>query len=115
MSRLDDQTERYRGPGRLTVVTAPAEIGVTTAYRLQRVLLAAAACGYDIVVVDLTRSRRCGCAGRGVLVRARQRARVTGGELRLLLSAEGAVPRLFALTDLDRAIPVFASVASASA
>jgi hypothetical protein len=44
----------------LPVVTAPAEIDVTTAEKLQMVLAGAAANGHAVIVVDLTGTLRLG-------------------------------------------------------
>jgi anti-sigma B factor antagonist len=92
------------------VVTAPAEIDVTTAGQLRMMLLRAAARGHAMVVVDLTRTRFCDSAGLSMLVRAHRRAVADGGELRAVIPGGGAVARVFALTCLDRVIPVFASL-----
>jgi anti-sigma B factor antagonist len=97
------------------VVTAPAEIDVTTAGQLRMVLLRAAARGHAMVVADLTRTRFCDSAGLSVLVRAHRQAVADGGELRVVIPGRGAVARVFALTCLDRVIPVFASLDEALA
>ncbi len=89
------------------VVTAPAEIDLTTADQLRLVLLEAAAHGYTTVVVDMTRTRFCDSAGLSVLARAHKRALEEGGELRLVMPAGGAVFRIFTLTRLHRFIPRF--------
>jgi anti-sigma B factor antagonist len=99
----------------LPVVTAPADIDATAAEQLRVVLLRATARSPAAVVVDLTRTRFCDSAGLTVLVRAHRRAVADGGELRLILPAGGAVPRIFAITRLDRVIPVFGSLDEALA
>lgn len=95
------------------VVTAPAEIDVITAGQLRTVLLRAAARSPATIVVDMARTRFCDSAGLTVLVRAHRRAVTEGGELRLVLPAGGAVSRIFAITCLDRVIPVFGSLEKA--
>ena len=97
------------------VVRAPAEIDVTTAGQLRVVLLRAAARRPATIVVDMARTRFCDSAGLTVLVQAHQRAAADGGELRLVLPAGGAVSRIFAVTRLDRVIPVFGSLDEALA
>ena len=99
----------------LPVVTAPAEIEVATAEHLRIVLLRAAARRPAAIVVDMTRTRFCDSAGLAVLVRAHRRAVAGGGELRLILPADGAVSRIFTITSLDRVIPVFGSLDEALA
>jgi anti-sigma B factor antagonist len=97
------------------VVTAPAEIDLTTADQLRTVLLDTAARGHATVVVDLTGTRFCDSCGLRTLLRAHQLARADGGELRLVTPADGIVPRIFPLTSLDSLIPCFASLKEALA
>ena len=96
--------------GRVPVLEAPAEIDITTADELRAVLLATAALGYVTVVVDLTVTRFCDCCGLHALLRAHQLAQADGGELRLVIPADGLVPRILVLTCLDCSIPCFASL-----
>jgi anti-sigma B factor antagonist len=95
------------------VVTAPAEIDVTTADQLRLALLEAAARGHTTIVVDMTRTEFCDSSGLGVLIRAHKRALEEGGELRLVIPAGGAVARIFTLTSLHRFIPRFGSLPEA--
>ncbi len=95
------------------VVTAPAEIDVTTADQLRQVLLEAASRGHTTIVVDMTRTEFCDSSGLGVLIRAHKRALEEGGELRLVIPAHGAVFRIFTLTSLHRFIPRFDSLPEA--
>jgi anti-anti-sigma factor len=101
--------------GGVPVVTAPAEIDVTSSDQLRGVLLDTAARGQAIVVVDLTLTRFCDCCGLHTLLRAHKLARADGGELRLVIPADGLVPRILAQTCLDRLIPCFASLEDALA
>jgi anti-anti-sigma factor len=103
------------------VVTAPEEIDITNAAGLRASLLEAAgleaglaAGGHPAFVVDLTRTRFCDSAGIQVLVEAHKRARAAGGQV-LLATSGAAVPRIFALTGIDRVIPSFASLDEALA
>jgi anti-sigma B factor antagonist len=97
------------------VVTAPAEIDVTTADQLRMVLLEAAAGGRTTVVVDMARTEFCDSCGLHTLLRASQQAVAAGGELRLVIPADRAVPRIFTVTCLDRLVPCFASLEEALA
>jgi anti-anti-sigma factor len=104
------------------VVTAPEEIDITNAARLRASLLEAAlveaapveVAGHPAFVVDLTRTRFCDSAGIQVLVEAHRRAQAAGGQV-LLATSGAAVPRIFALTGIDRVIPSFASLDEALA
>jgi anti-sigma B factor antagonist len=95
--------------GGVPVVAAPAEIDITNADRLRAALLQAAAYGTETVVVDMTQTRFCDCAGLHTLVAAHQRARDDSGELRLVMSAP-AVLRIFAIAGIDQVIPRFTSL-----
>jgi anti-sigma B factor antagonist len=96
--------------GGVPVVTAPAEIDVTTAGQLRAMLAAWAARGHTTVVVDMTGTQFCDSAGLGVLVRAHNWALAEGGELRLVIPASAMVLRIFAITGLDQVIPNFADL-----
>lgn len=95
------------------VIAAPAEVDVTTADQLRLVLLQAGALGHTTIVVDMTRTGFCDSAGLHVLARAHKRALEEGGELRLVMPADGAVFRVFTLTSLYRFIPRFGSLQEA--
>ena len=97
----------------VAVVTAPAEVDVTTAEQLRAVLLEAAAQGQATLVVDMTRTQFCDSSGFGVLVQAHLEARKAGGGLRLVFPTDGVVFRIFALTSLYRLIPRFGSLPEA--
>jgi anti-sigma B factor antagonist len=97
------------------VVAAPAEIDITTVEQLRAALLEATESGDRTVVVDLTRTLFCDSSGIHTLVRAHKRAVAEGGEVRLVIPSDGAVPRIIKLTCLDRFIPCFCSLAEATA
>jgi anti-sigma B factor antagonist len=88
------------------VVAAPEEIDASNADWLRAVLLDAACRGHGTFVVDMTRTRICAAAGLSVLVRAHKRALAEDGGLRLVIPA-AALLRIFAVTGLDRLIPIF--------
>ena len=95
------------------VVAAPAEIDITTAEQLQAVLVATAGAGRPAVVVDMTRTVFCDSSGLHTLLRAHKRAMADGGEVRLVVPADGAVPRIMNLTGLNCCIRCFSSLAEA--
>ena len=99
----------------VAVVSAPAEIDVTTAEQLRTVLFDAGRRGHATVVVDMTRTRFCDSAGLAVLAGAHRRALAQGGGLRLVLPAGGAVARVLSFTGLDGFIPGFGSLEQALA
>ena len=101
--------------GGVPVVTAPAEIDITTAGQLRAMLAGWATRGHAMLVVDLTGTQFCDSSGLTVLVRAHKQAVAGGGGLRLVLPASGAMVRVFTLTGLDHVIPHFASLEQALA
>lgn len=97
------------------VVATPAEIDITTAPQLRAALLQATRDGHPVVVVDMTGTSFCDSAGIQSLTAACRRARSEGNELRLVLPASGTVPRVFALTGVDRYLSCFAAMEEALA
>jgi anti-sigma B factor antagonist len=110
---MRDISYRTEVIGGVPVVTAPAEIDIATADELRMVLLGAAADGHTVVVVDMTGTRFCDSAGLSVLAGAHRRAVAEGGELRLVIPADGSVVRVLTLTGLGRVIPSFGSLEEA--
>ena len=104
---MPDGSYFFQMVGGVPVVTAPAEIDVTTAGQLRAMLAEWASRGHTTVVVDMTGTQFCDSGGLTVLVRAHKRAQTDGGELRVVLPASGTLPRIFTLTGLDQWIPNF--------
>ena len=96
------------------VVAAPEEIDITNAEALRSALLKAAANGNGTLVVDMTRTRFCDCAGLHALTGAHKRAQAEGRQVRLAVTGR-QVRRIIALTALDRLIPVYPSLDQALA
>lgn len=97
------------------VVAAAAEIDTTAVEQLRAVLLDSAARGHTTIVVDMTGTVCCDSSGLHTLLRAHKRAVAEGGELRLVVPSEGAVPRTLNLTGLDLFFPCFSSLAESMA
>jgi len=112
---MPDTRYPFQMAGGVPVVTAPAEIDLTNAGRLQAILAEWHARGHATVAVDLTGTRFCDSAGLRVLVRAHQRAVGDGGGLRLVIPADGPVAQIFTVTGLAGVIPRFASLDQALA
>jgi anti-sigma B factor antagonist len=96
------------------VVTAPEEIDIINVGQFRQALLASAACGAAITVVDLTRTRFCDSAGLHALVAAYKRARAAGRELRLVIPG-ASVLRVFAISGLDRVMACYGELGQALA
>ncbi len=102
--------------GGVPVLTAPAEIDITTSGELRAVLSRWRRRGYATVVVDLAGTVFCDLAGLRELALAHKRAQADGGGLRLVTPPAGGVfSRIFTLTGLDSAVPHFATVEQALA
>jgi anti-anti-sigma factor len=80
--------------GGTLVVAAPAEVDITSAAELHAVLLDAISRRPPTVVLDMTRTRFCDSAAVNAMLRAHMRARIEGGELHLVVPADGPVPHM---------------------
>jgi anti-anti-sigma factor len=96
------------------VVAAPQEVDITNAGLLRAALLRAAARPGATLVVDMTRTRFCDCAGLHALHGAHKRAQAEGRQVRLAVTG-AQVRRILALTALDRLIAVYTSLDQALA
>src|SRR6202042_1745729 len=90
----------------------PAEIDIANAEDIRDALLAVLNQGITTLIVDLTPTTFCACAGASAFARAQQRARAGGGQVRLVARAP-IVHRLLTLTGIDRLMPVFESLSAA--
>ena len=100
------------GAAGVPVVTAPEELDITNAPRLEPALAEAAAKGHGSFVVDMSQTRFCDSAGLHVLLAAHKRARADGGGLVLAIGGK-AVLHLFEITGAVSAVPCFASLEEA--
>jgi anti-sigma B factor antagonist len=112
MASLENFPVRWLG--RQAVVTLPAEIDISNADAITDLLLAVLNQDVSVLVADMTGTTFCACAGVNSLTRARLRARDNRTQLRVAAGAP-IVSRIFALTGLDRAIPIFGTVPAALA
>ena len=91
------------------VVITPDEIDITNAAALRAALLHAAARPGPALVVDMTRTRFCDCAGLHSLIAAHKRAQAEGRQVRLVITG-AQVRRILTLTALDRLIPIYTTL-----
>ncbi len=96
------------------IVIAPQEIDITNADQLRTALLHAAGRPGAALIVDMTRTRFCDCAGLHALIGAHKRAQAEGRQVRLTVTG-AQVRRILALTAMDRLIPVCTSLDQALA
>jgi anti-sigma B factor antagonist len=105
---MDGQEGRLEWP----VVIFPAEIDMINAGSIGEELRSAFEAGARTVVADLTQTTFCDSSGVHMLARAHKQAAGLNIELRLAVPSR-AVLRLFALTGLDRLLPIYPSIGSA--
>jgi anti-sigma B factor antagonist len=98
----------------VAVVTMPDEIDIANAAEVRDTLLAVLNQGVTILIVDMTQTTFCACAGASAFGRAHLRAQASAGQVRLVARAP-IVRRLLAITGMDRLMPVFDSLSAALA
>lgn len=96
--------------GSASVVTAPPELDTENAEWFRKVLLDALNHGNGTVVVSMASTHFCDSAGVSALAWAHGHVVAQDAKLVLVIPAEGAVLRVFALAGLDRLIPIFADL-----
>jgi anti-anti-sigma factor len=96
----------------VAVVTMPDEIDIVNAEDIRDTLLAVLNQGITTLIIDLTGTSFCACAGASAFARAQLRAGASGGQVRLVTRTP-IVLRLLALTGVDRLMPVFDSLGAA--
>jgi anti-sigma B factor antagonist len=97
----------------LTVVTTPDEIDITNAGLFREALLAAAARGLPVVVIDMTGTEFCDSTGLNVLVRALRQAEQANTELLLVVRAS-ALHRMLTVSGVAELFRTYASLAEAA-
>jgi anti-sigma B factor antagonist len=110
MASLDNFPVRWIG--RQAIVTLPREIDISNADAVTDLLLAVLNQNALVLVADMTATSFCACAGVNALARAHVRADANRTQLRVAARA-AIVRRIFALTGLDRLLPVFDTVPAA--
>jgi anti-sigma B factor antagonist len=103
-----------RWAGRRAVVALPAHMDMSNAGRVGEELLSVIDRGATGLIADMTATLWCDHAGAGAVVRAFQRAVISGTELRLVVTAP-AVSRVLGLSGVDRLVPIHPSLEAATA
>jgi anti-sigma B factor antagonist len=107
-------TYPVRWTGRLAVVTLPEHIDVSNAGQIREELLSVINRGAAVLIADMTATLSCDHAGADAVVRAYQRAVVSGTQLRLVVTAP-IVRRVLGVNGLDRLISIYPSLEAAIA
>jgi anti-anti-sigma factor len=95
-----------------TTISLPAEIDIANADQVRADLLAALDQGCPTIVVDMSRTSFCDCAGVRALLCAAGRAPRAGVEIRVVARAS-PVLRTFELTGVQLALHVYRTAADA--
>jgi anti-sigma B factor antagonist len=96
---------------RTVIVALPEQIDVTNAAGVAEQLTSAVSC-HPAVLIDMTATRFCDCAGARAIMRAYTHATESGAQLRLVVTTE-PVRRIFSLIGVDRLLEVYPSVEAA--
>lgn len=99
--------------GRCAVITMPSEVDTSNGDQIRSDLLTAIDQGAAPLIVDLSTTTFCDSAGVKAVVSAYRRAVTKGTNVRLVISSP-MVRRVFALTEADRLVSVYPTLADAS-
>ena len=103
-----------RWAGRQAVVTLPEHIGAANAGQIREELLSVISRGAETVIADMSATISCDHEGANAVVRACQRAVISGAELRLVVAAR-MTWRMLSLSGLDGLVSVYPSLETAVA
>ena len=103
-----------RWMGQQAVVALPEHIDGSNAGQIREELLSVINRGAAALIADMTATLSCDQSGADAVMRAYQRARASGTQLRLVVTAQ-IVRRVLGLNGLDRLIPVYPSLEAATA
>jgi anti-sigma B factor antagonist len=95
------------------VVSLPAEIDIANAANVRDDLVEAMTDGMRAIVVDMSSTVFCDCAGVGALLAAAKHASQAGSEFRIVATTPSVV-RIFELTGVLSALPVYPSISAAT-
>jgi anti-anti-sigma factor len=100
--------------GRQAVIALPEYIDVSNAGAIREELLSVINRGASALIADLAATISCDHAGADALVRAHQRAVISGTELRIVVTAQ-IVRQALSLNGLDRLVSIYPSLEAATA
>ena len=103
-----------RWAGKQAVMTLPEDIGVSNAGQIREQLLSVINRGAAVLIADMTATVSCDYAGGEAVIRAYQRAVISGTDLRLVVTAQ-IVRRVLSYNGLDRLVSTYPSLEAAQA
>jgi anti-anti-sigma factor len=102
-----------RWTGRQAVVMFPEHVDASNAGQIREELLGVVNRGAAVLIADMSATVSCDDGGADALVRAYQRAKVNGTQLRVVVAAP-VVRRLLEVSGLDRLISVYPDLEAAA-
>ncbi len=103
-----------RWAGKQAIVTLPEDIDVSNAGQIREQLLSVINRGAAVLVADMTATVSCDYVGGEAVIRAYQRAVISGTDLRLVVTAQ-IVRRVLSYNGLDRLVSIYPSLEAAQA
>ena len=103
-----------RWAGKQAVVTLPEDIDVSNAGQIREQLLSVINRGAAVLIADMTATVSCDYAGGEAVIRAYQRAVISGTDLRLVVTAK-IVRQVLSCNGLDRFVSIYPSLEAAQA
>jgi len=103
-----------RWAGTEAVVTLPEDIDLSNAGQIREQLLTVINRGAAVLIADMTATISCDYVGAEAMIRAYQRAVISGTDLRLVVTAQ-IVRRVLSYKGLDRLVSIYPSLEAAQA
>ena len=103
-----------RWAGKQAVVTLPEDIDLSNAGEIREQLLSVINRGAAVLIADMTATISCDYVGAEAVIRAYQRAVISGTDLRLVVTAQ-IVRRVLSYNGLDRLVSIYPSLEAAQA
>jgi len=107
-------TYPVRWAGKQAVVTLPEDIDLSNAGPIREQLLTVINRGAAVLIADMTATISCDYVGAEAMIRAYQRAVISGTDLRLVVTAQ-IVRRVLSCKGLDRLVSIYPSLEAAQA
>jgi anti-sigma B factor antagonist len=111
---MGEDIDPVRWAGQWAVVALPVHIDASNAGQIRGELLSVINGGATALIADMTATTSCDHAGADAVVRAFQRAVISGTELQLAVTAEHVL-RVLSLSGLDHLVPIYPSREAATA
>jgi anti-anti-sigma factor len=111
---VSEDTLPVRWAGRQAIMTLPEHIDAANVGQIREELLGIINRGAAVLIADMTATVSCDYGGADALMRAYQRASVSGTQLRVVVTAP-VVRRVLEVSGLDRLISIYPDLGAATA